>query len=188
MSPLVRCLFVTVKHCETCLVPIGASKTVDLNGTCMILKKVLSNIVICTIYIFFSGSVRQCRKLHGPAITLYMSLGDKDVSVDLAAAVKMNLLIPPWHGWPRAGARWPSAEKVERIEKIPLTMVAKKDFYWMYSFTGRKRKMKACCANNNLEPLTICMGCIFVFCVRNTYFRKNYRILKYLTDVQILVR
>ena len=80
--------------------------------------------------------MRQSRKLHGPAITLYMSLGNKDVSVDLAAAVKTNLLIQTWHGWPRAGARWPSAEKVERIRQIPLTEVAKKDFYWMFSFTG----------------------------------------------------
>ena len=82
------------------------------------------------------GVVDQSREVHGPAITLYMRLGDIDVSVDLAPAVKMNVLIQTWHGWPRARTRWPSAEKVERIRRIPLTVVAKKYFYWMFSFTG----------------------------------------------------
>ena len=93
----------------------------------------------------FSDATRAI--VHGPALTIRFTvkINSKSfpVSVDFTPIVQARLPFQ-YQGqitWPRYGTTWPSDEKVEAIWKIGVSLVAKKNMHWYYSFAECEKEL-----------------------------------------------
>ena len=80
---------------------------------------------------------------HGPALTFSLEVrGHHPISVDFAPILKMpRIPLPSNVTWPHPGTQWPSDEKKQKLERMGVNFVAKKDMYWLISFGDMEREL-----------------------------------------------
>ena len=97
---------------------------------------------LCTI-----SDVILNRKTHGPAFTLEVPFPESrdpdmtSISIDLSPQLPIKSQFAPFIGWPRAGAKWPSREKVEAIRAIGINATAKRPMEWMRCYAACEKEL-----------------------------------------------
>ncbi|XP_043942233.1 protein mab-21-like 3 [Protopterus annectens] len=112
-------------------------------GRIIIPKKVMStfkkNVIQALETMKQRGSVDVHQLRQGtPAVTFTMTHNRNEIDVDLVPFIKDPFVT--WSlPWPRFLRAWPSTDKIEKVKKTGVDLVAKHPLYWRYSFSRAER-------------------------------------------------